>query len=71
MKLKKRAFIPPLIIVLAIVLSVVASMSAKPPETRQQQKPAAMVEVKEVTPRDMTFLVDSQGTAMPKHSTTL
>lgn len=71
MKLKKRAFIPPLIILLAIVLSVLASMSAKPPETRQQQKPAAMVEVKEVTPRDMTFLVDSQGTAMPKHSTTL
>lgn len=71
MKLKKRAFIPPLIIVLAIALAVLASMSAKPPEKRQQQKAAAMVEVKEVQPTDMTFLVDSQGTAVPKFSTTL
>ncbi|RUO77909.1 efflux RND transporter periplasmic adaptor subunit [Idiomarina seosinensis] len=71
MKIKKRAFIPPLIIIVAIALAVVASMSAKPPEQKQQQKPGAMVEVKEVSPRDMTFLVDSQGTAVPKYSTTL
>lgn len=71
MKLKKRAFIPPLIIIVAIVLSILASMMAKPPQMRQQDKPAAMVEVKEVQPKDMTFLVDSQSSAVPKHSTTL
>lgn len=71
MKLKKRAFIPPLIILLAIILAVLASMTAKPPEKKQQQKPAVMVEVKEVKARDMTFLVDSQGSATPKYSTTL
>ncbi|ASG65463.1 efflux transporter periplasmic adaptor subunit [Idiomarina piscisalsi] len=71
MKLKKRAFIPPLIILLAILLAVLASMAAKPPEKKQQQKPAVMVEVKEMEARDMTFLVDSQGSATPKYSTTL
>ncbi len=71
MKLKKRAFIPPLIILVAILLAVLASMAAKPPEKKQQQKPAVMVEVKEVKARDMTFLVDSQGSATPKYSTTL
>jgi RND family efflux transporter MFP subunit len=71
MKLKKRAFIPPLIILLAILLAVLASMAAKPPEKKQQQKPAVMVEVKEMVARDMTFLVDSQGSATPKYSTTL
>lgn len=71
MKLKKRAFIPPLIIVAAIVLAILASMAAKPPEMKQQDKPAAMVEVKQVEPKDMTFLVDSQGTAVPRYSTTL
>lgn len=71
MKFKKRAIFPPVIIIIAIVLAVVASMSAKPPQMKQQKKPAAMVEVKEVAPKDMTFLVDSQGSAVPKHSTTL
>ncbi|WP_404399559.1 efflux RND transporter periplasmic adaptor subunit [Idiomarina seosinensis] len=71
MKIKKRAFIPPVIIIVAIGLAVLASMSAKPPTTRQQEKLAVMVEVQEVTPRDMTFLVDSQGTVRPRHSTTL
>lgn len=71
MKLKKRAFIPPLIILVAILLAVLASMTAKPPEKKQQQKPAVMVEVKEMVARDMTFLVDSQGSATPKYSTTL
>lgn len=71
MKFPKRAFIPPLIIVGAIVLSVLASMTAEPPKQREQSKPAAMVEVKEVSPRDMTFIVDSQGTVRPKHSTML
>jgi RND family efflux transporter MFP subunit len=71
MKLKKRAFIPPLIILVAILLAVLASMAAKPPEKKQQQKPAVMVEVKEMVARDMTFLVDSQGSATPKYSTTL
>ena len=46
-------------------------MAAKPPEKKQQQKPAVMVEVKEMEARDMTFLVDSQGSATPKYSTTL
>lgn len=71
MKLKKRAFIPPLIILAAIILAVLASMASKPPEKKQQEKPAVMVEVKEMTARDMTFLVDSQGTAKPRFSTTL
>tara|TARA_R100001440_G_scaffold4880_1_gene10758 strand:+ start:1037 stop:2263 length:1227 start_codon:yes stop_codon:yes gene_type:complete len=71
MKFPKRAFIPPLIIVGAIVLSVLASMTAEPPKQRDQTKPAAMVEVLEVSPRDMTFIVDSQGTVRPKHSTML
>lgn len=71
MKLKKRAFIPPLIIVGAIVLSILASMSAEPPKKREQSKPAVMVEVSEVDSRDLTFIVDSQGTVEPKHSTTL
>ncbi|MGM0630285.1 MAG: efflux RND transporter periplasmic adaptor subunit [Pseudomonadota bacterium] len=71
MKFPKRAFIPPLIIVGAIVLSVLASMTAEPPKQRDQTKPAAMVEVLEVSPRDMTFIVDSQGTVKPKHSTML
>lgn len=71
MKFKKRAFIPPLIIVGAIVLSILASMSAEPPKQKDRSKPAAMVEVLEVSPRDMTFIVDSQGTVKPKHSTTL
>lgn len=71
MKFPKRAFIPPLIIVVAIVLSVLASMTAQPPKERQQEKPAAMVEVTEVSARDITFIVDSQGTVKPKHSTML
>jgi len=71
MKLKKRALIPPLIIVAAIVLSVLASMTAEPPKQKEQSKPAAMVEVLEISPRDMTFIVDSQGTVKPKNSTTL
>jgi RND family efflux transporter MFP subunit len=71
MKLKKRAFIPPLIIVVAILLAVLASMAAKPPQMKQQKKPAVMVEVKEVQTQEITFLVDSQGTAAPKFSTTL
>lgn len=71
MKFPKRAFIPPLIIVGAVVLAVLASMTAEPPKQREQSKPAAMVEVLEVSPRDMTFIVDSQGTVKPKHSTML
>lgn len=71
MKLKKRAFIPPLIIIGAIALSVLASMSAEPPKTRERDKPAVMVEVSEANSRDLTFVVDSQGTVQPKHSTML
>ncbi len=48
MKFKKRAFIPPLIIVGAIVLAILASMAAEPPKQKEQSKPAAMVEVLEV-----------------------
>ncbi|MGM0481599.1 MAG: efflux RND transporter periplasmic adaptor subunit [Pseudomonadota bacterium] len=71
MNIKKRAFIPPLIIIAAIGLAVLASMTSEPPKTREQEKLAAMVEVHQVQPRDMTFLVDSQGTVRPRHSTTL
>ena len=71
MKIKKKAFIPPVIILLFIGLAVLASMMGKPPEKKQNVKPAPMVEVKEVQPENMTFIVDSQGTVRPKHSTQL
>ncbi|RUO78910.1 efflux RND transporter periplasmic adaptor subunit [Idiomarina tyrosinivorans] len=71
MKFKKRAVIPPLVIVLFILLAVLASMARKPPEMRQQQKPAVMVEVLKAEPVDKTFMVESQGTVKPKFSTNL
>ncbi len=71
MKIKKRALVPPMIIVVFIALAVLAGMSGKPPEKKQSMKPAPMVEVKQVQPENMTFIVDLQGTVRPKRSTQL
>ena len=71
MAFKKRALLPPIIIVLAILLLVaMISMRPQPPQ-RSTERPAVLVEVMEVQPENIRFKVDGQGTVKPKHMTNL
>lgn len=71
MAMKKRAFLPPAIIALAIILAVALAATRTPPEQSQEERPAVLVDAMEVTPQDIRFQVASQGTVEPRHQTTL
>ncbi|KFZ30076.1 membrane protein [Pseudidiomarina salinarum] len=71
MAFKKRVLLPPAIILVAILLVVVlVSMRPEPPK-RETIRPAVLVEVKEVQPEDVNFLVAGQGNVEARNSTTL
>lgn len=71
MAFKKRALFPPLIILAAIVLAIFMGSMRTPPNERAQERPAVLVEVIEVQPRDVRFQVNSQGTVEPRYQTAL
>jgi len=71
MAFKKRAFLPPTIIFVAILLAVLMAMGKQPPQQKNNERPAVLVDVLEVSPRDVRFQVDSQGTVQPRHQTSL
>lgn len=71
MAFPKRAVLPPTIIILAIVLLVVLSSMRPQLPKRSMERPAALVEVQEVVPVDMSLQVQGQGNVMPKHTTNL
>lgn len=71
MALRKRVFLPPLIIALAIVFVVVLSSMKPQPPMRSMERPAVLVETLDATPTDVKFVVDGQGNVMPKRTTNL
>lgn len=71
MALRKRVFLPPLIIAFAIVVVVGLSMMRPQPPMRSMDRPAVLVEVLDATPTDVNFTVDGQGNVMPKRTTNL
>ncbi|HET8817852.1 MAG TPA: efflux RND transporter periplasmic adaptor subunit [Pseudidiomarina sp.] len=71
MALRKRVFLPPLIIAFAITVVVVLSSLRPQPPMRSMERPAVLVEVLDATPTDVRFTVDGQGNVMPKRTTDL
>ncbi|WP_157981884.1 efflux RND transporter periplasmic adaptor subunit [Pseudidiomarina donghaiensis] len=71
MAFKKRALLPPIILVVAILL-LVAMIALRPqPPQRSTERPAVLVEVLEVQPENINFQVEGQGNVKPKHMTNL
>jgi RND family efflux transporter MFP subunit len=71
MAFKKRALLPPLIIIVAIVLVVLLGMLRPQLPMRSMERPAVLVEVQEAQPEDINLLVSGQGNVMAKHTTSL
>ncbi|PWW14533.1 MULTISPECIES: efflux RND transporter periplasmic adaptor subunit [Pseudidiomarina] len=71
MAFKKRALLPPLIIIIAILLLVALSMLRPQPPQRSMERPAVLVEVLEAKPETINFQVAGQGNVMPKHMTNI
>lgn len=71
MALKKRALLPPFIILSAILIVVVLSALKPEPPKRSNARPPALVDVLEVYPQDQQYVVAGQGNVMPKRMTTL
>ncbi|MEX1220881.1 MAG: efflux RND transporter periplasmic adaptor subunit [Idiomarina sp.] len=71
MAIKKRAFLPPIIIFVAVALAMVLAATKAPPEQNQEERPAVLVDTMEVAPQDIRFQVASQGTVEPRHQTSL
>ncbi|MFC0445194.1 efflux RND transporter periplasmic adaptor subunit [Pseudidiomarina halophila] len=71
MTFKKRALLPPLIILVAIALVVVLGMLRPQLPMRSTERPAVLVEVQQAEPQNINLLVSGQGNVMPKHTTNL
>ncbi|MGQ4275578.1 efflux RND transporter periplasmic adaptor subunit [Pseudidiomarina sp. E22-M8] len=71
MSFKKRALLPPLIILVAIGLVVVLGMMRSEMPMRSTERPAVLVEVQQAEPQDINLLVSGQGNVKPKHTTSL
>lgn len=71
MTFKKRALLPPLIIIVAIALVVVLGMLRPQLPMRATERPAVLVEVQQAEPQNINLLVSGQGNVMPKHNTNL
>ena len=71
MAFKKRALLPPLIIIVAIALVVLLGMLRPQLPMRSMERPAVLVEVQEAQPEDINLLVSGQGNVMAKHTTNL
>ncbi|WP_417658963.1 efflux RND transporter periplasmic adaptor subunit [Pseudidiomarina sp.] len=71
MAFKKRALLPPLILLVAILLLVaMITLRPQPPE-RSNERPPVLVDVLEVQPETVRFKVSGQGNVKPKHMTNL
>lgn len=71
MAFKKRALLPPLILLVAILLLVaMITLRPQPPE-RSKERPPVLVDVLEVQPETVRFKVSGQGNVKPKHMTNL
>jgi RND family efflux transporter MFP subunit len=71
MAFKKRALLPPLIILVAIAI-VVLLMNLRPQiPMRSMERPAVLVEVQEAQPENINMIVAGQGNVQPKHTTNL
>lgn len=71
MAFKKRALLPPLILVIAILLVVAMTALRPQPPQRATERPAVLVEVLEAQPENIRFEVHGQGNVKPKHMTNL
>ncbi|WP_417689742.1 efflux RND transporter periplasmic adaptor subunit [Pseudidiomarina sp.] len=71
MAFKKRALLPPLIIIVAIALVVLLGMLRPQLPMRASERPAVLVEIQEVQAEDINLLVSGQGNVMAKHTTSL
>ncbi|RUO60609.1 efflux RND transporter periplasmic adaptor subunit [Pseudidiomarina insulisalsae] len=71
MAFKKRALLPPLIIIVAVALVVLLGMLRPQLPMRASERPAVLVEVQEVTPQDIHLMVSGQGNVRAKHTTNL
>ncbi|WP_416305550.1 efflux RND transporter periplasmic adaptor subunit [Neptunicella sp. SCSIO 80796] len=66
-----RSALPIVIIVGAIVIMMALVMSKKAPEKKQEQEKAFLVDVIPVEMRNLDYVVESQGTVLPKVQTVL
>lgn len=71
MAFKKRALLPPLILVIAILLLVLMTALRPQPPQRSNERPPVLVEVVEAQPENIRFEVEGQGNVRPKHMTNL
>ncbi|CAB0150333.1 Multidrug resistance protein MdtA [Pseudidiomarina piscicola] len=71
MAFKKRALLPPLIIIFAIVIVIGLGMMRPQLPMRSNERPAVLVEVQEAMPENLNLVVSGQGNVMPKHTTFL
>lgn len=71
MAFKKRALLPPAIIIVAIALVTLLSALKPEPPKRDNQRPPVLVDVLEVMPETVNYIVAGQGNVRPKRNTTL
>ncbi|MCV2883944.1 efflux RND transporter periplasmic adaptor subunit [Aestuariibacter sp. AA17] len=67
----KRGGIPLLIVAIAAVIAAVMISSKAPPEKKDVEEKAFLVQATPVEKQDLTYTVNSQGTVKPKVATTL
>ncbi|MDN7123928.1 efflux RND transporter periplasmic adaptor subunit [Pseudidiomarina sp. 1APP75-32.1] len=71
MTFKKRALLPPIIILVAVALVMALSMLRPQLPMRAKERPAVLVEVQQAEPESINLLVSGQGNVMPKQTTNL
>lgn len=71
MALKKRIFLPFIIILLAIIFAVIISMSRTAPQRGGAERLPVLVEYQTIGAQSHQFNVDSQGAVQPKYETSL
>lgn len=68
---KKRIFLPIIIILVAIIITVLMTISRQAPERGGPERLPVLVEYMIAEPQPQQFMVDSQGTVRPKYDSSL
>lgn len=63
--------IPVVIIAVAVVAAMSLTSMRKPPEKKEEQRPAILVNANAIAPQDLVYRIQSQGTVQPKLETNL
>ncbi len=67
----KKIAVPTVILLSAALIAAGLAAMRKPPEKKAETKQALLVEVQQVQPQDLNYLIESQGAVIPKLETSL